>query len=291
MDVTVRKIGNVSILDLKGALKIGEGEQKFRDQVKTLVDSGEKNFAINLAGVPMLDSSGIGTFVRTHKMLKEVGGRFTLFAPTKLVRQTLKMVGLDRFFDSTRTRPAPWQAESSPIPAPRCADKRPLLPTKGSSGKFFAQGDEILARATLVLDACHDLTNQENTQSALLPFHQGDGEIGGRVLGGIKFDSIVFNARHKLLMAHFDLQGELVLSALREGISDHIGHNFIQGQIQVEFGLGRDAMPRAKVRNEGQHSFQFRGIILEYQRGLFNHHFPNKLPRLLGGPLRLGALA
>jgi anti-anti-sigma factor len=99
VDVTVRKIGNISILDLKGPLKIGEGEQKFREQVKTLVDSGERNFAVNLAGVPMLDSSGIGTFVRTHKMLKEVGGRFTLFAPTKLVRQTLKMVGLDRFFE------------------------------------------------------------------------------------------------------------------------------------------------------------------------------------------------
>jgi anti-anti-sigma regulatory factor len=31
-------------------------------------------------------------------LLKEVGGKFTLYAPTKMVRQTLKMVGLDRFF-------------------------------------------------------------------------------------------------------------------------------------------------------------------------------------------------
>jgi anti-anti-sigma factor len=98
VDVTVRKIGNINILDLKGPLRIGEAEQKFKEQIKTLVDSGEKNFAINLAGVPMLDSSGIGTFVRTHKMLKEIGGKFTLYAPTKMVRQTLKMVGLERFF-------------------------------------------------------------------------------------------------------------------------------------------------------------------------------------------------
>lgn len=98
MDITVRKIGNVSILDLKGPLRIGEGEQKFREQVKTLMESGEKNFAVNLAAVSMLDSSGIGTFVRTHKLLKETGGKFILYAPTKMVRQTLKMVGLDRFF-------------------------------------------------------------------------------------------------------------------------------------------------------------------------------------------------
>ena len=98
MDVAVPKIGNVSILDLKGPLRIGEGEQKFREQVEHFLDSGEKILAVNLAAVPMMDSSGIGTFVRTHKRLKEVGGKFTLYAPTKMVRQTLKMVGLDRFF-------------------------------------------------------------------------------------------------------------------------------------------------------------------------------------------------
>ncbi len=98
MDVTVRKIGNVSILDLKGPLRIGEGELKFREQVKTLVDSGEIHLAVNLAAVPMVDSSGIGAFVRTHKLLTELGGKFVMFAATKMVRQTFKMVGLDRFF-------------------------------------------------------------------------------------------------------------------------------------------------------------------------------------------------
>jgi len=98
VDVTVRKIGNISILDLKGPLRIGEGEQKFREQVKNLIDSGEIHVAVNLAGVPMMDSSGIGAFVRTHKLLNEIGGKFILFAPTKMVKQTLKMVGLDRFF-------------------------------------------------------------------------------------------------------------------------------------------------------------------------------------------------
>ena len=98
MDVTVRKIGNVNILDLKGPLRVGEAEQKFREQVKSLIDSGEIIVAVNLAGVPMVDSSGIGAFVRTHKLLKEAGGKFTLYAPSKMVRQTLKMVRLDHFF-------------------------------------------------------------------------------------------------------------------------------------------------------------------------------------------------
>jgi anti-anti-sigma factor len=96
VNISVRKIGNVSIVDLQGPLRIGEGEQKFREQVKDLMASGEKNLAVNLAAVPMLDSTGIGALVRTHKLLKEAGGIFTLFAPTRMVRQTLKMVRLDR---------------------------------------------------------------------------------------------------------------------------------------------------------------------------------------------------
>jgi anti-anti-sigma factor len=107
VDVAVPKIGNVSILDLKGPLRIGEGEQKFREQVEHFLDSGEKILAVNLAAVPILDSSGTGAFERTHKLLKEVGGKLTSFAPTKMVRQTLKMVGLDRFFGSSMTKRAP----------------------------------------------------------------------------------------------------------------------------------------------------------------------------------------
>jgi anti-sigma B factor antagonist len=99
VDLIVRKIGDVIILDLKGPLRIGEAEQKLREQVKILMERGEKKLAMNLASVPMVDSSGIGAIVRTHKSLKEVGGKFALIAPTKSVRQTLKMVGLEKYLD------------------------------------------------------------------------------------------------------------------------------------------------------------------------------------------------
>jgi anti-anti-sigma factor len=96
VDVTLRKIGNVSILDLKGPLRIGEAEQKLHEQLKSLMDGGEKFLALNLAAVPMVDSSGIREFVQAHKMLREVSGKFILIAPTKIVKHTLKLVGLDR---------------------------------------------------------------------------------------------------------------------------------------------------------------------------------------------------
>ncbi len=96
MNITVRKNGDVTVLDLSGALKIGGPEVAFREAVESLIESGIVSLAVNLAGVTFLDSSGIGALVRCHKAMQERGGKLSFFAPPKMVKQTLKMVSLDR---------------------------------------------------------------------------------------------------------------------------------------------------------------------------------------------------
>lgn len=93
--ITVRKAGNATILELKGPLKMGEAEQAFSDQVQDLLNAGTRNLAINLAGVPEMDSSGIGALVRAFSAAKAAGGKCKLFSAPKRVKQTLKMVRLD----------------------------------------------------------------------------------------------------------------------------------------------------------------------------------------------------
>lgn len=95
MTISIRKAGSTTILDLNGTLKLGESEQEFRNQVEELVDGGVQRIAINLAGVPEMDSSGIGSIVRAYTQVKKAGGRCTFFAPTKRVLQLIKMVRLD----------------------------------------------------------------------------------------------------------------------------------------------------------------------------------------------------
>jgi anti-sigma B factor antagonist len=85
--------------ELTGALKLGESEQMFRQQALTLVEEGVRHMAINLAGVPEMDSSGIGSIVRVYTQLKKCGGRCTFFAPTKRVSQLIQMVRLDSVLD------------------------------------------------------------------------------------------------------------------------------------------------------------------------------------------------
>ncbi|MFQ5926302.1 MAG: STAS domain-containing protein [Terriglobia bacterium] len=95
MDIRIRSKGNVSILDLNGPLKLGEPEQTYRQQVQELLEGGTKNLAINLAGVPDMDSSGMGALIRTLSTIKQQGGKCRFFGATKRVLQTLKMVRLD----------------------------------------------------------------------------------------------------------------------------------------------------------------------------------------------------
>ena len=99
MEISVRKVGPATILDLDGPLKLGEAEQAFREAIQELVDTGTTHVAVNLSGVTELDSSGIGVLVRAYSTLKRAGGKCTYYAPSKRVQQILKMVRLDAILD------------------------------------------------------------------------------------------------------------------------------------------------------------------------------------------------
>ncbi len=91
----VRFVDKGVILDVAGPVRLGETEQALREKVQELVGTGNRNIAVNLSGVTMLDSSGIGAMVRSFTSVTRGGGKFVIFSPTKMIRQTLKMVRLD----------------------------------------------------------------------------------------------------------------------------------------------------------------------------------------------------
>ena len=96
MTINIRTVDQVTILDLSGSFKAGEAEKGFRNSVGELLSAGVNYIAVNLAGVSFLDSSGVGSLVHTFLTLKEKGGKFKVFAATKQVALTLRMVRLDK---------------------------------------------------------------------------------------------------------------------------------------------------------------------------------------------------
>ena len=95
MTINVRLVGNVAVLDLNGQLKLGEAGEVLSDKVSEVLQAGSQSLALNMAGVPFVDSSGLGTLVRIYTSVKNVGGRCMLFSSPKQVLQLLRMTRLD----------------------------------------------------------------------------------------------------------------------------------------------------------------------------------------------------
>jgi anti-sigma B factor antagonist len=94
MEINIRTSGDVTILDLKGNLTLGAGEQKMREVIDELIARGQTNLLLNLAAVPVLDSSGIGAIIKSFTTAKKDGGMLKLLNLSRLARQLLSITGL-----------------------------------------------------------------------------------------------------------------------------------------------------------------------------------------------------
>ena len=99
MEIETRNLGEVKLIKLKGRLTLGESVDRLRSTIDDLIAGGDTQFILDLAEVPMIDSSGIGLLVRSLMKLKEQGGALKLLNPTKFAIQTLKMIGLLNQFE------------------------------------------------------------------------------------------------------------------------------------------------------------------------------------------------
>ena len=112
MEIDVRKHGKVYVVRLRGQLKLGEAVDELRSTVDAIMNEGQFCLVANLAEVPMADSSGIGALVRYQASLKARGGALKLVNPSKLVSQTLKILGLLGVFEVFQDETAAVQSFS-----------------------------------------------------------------------------------------------------------------------------------------------------------------------------------
>ncbi len=99
MDIDVRKFGKVHTVRLKGQLKLGEAVDELRSTLDGIIAESSFSVVLNMTEVPMADSSGVGVLVRYQASLKQKGGALKLVNPSKLVSQTLKILGLLSVFE------------------------------------------------------------------------------------------------------------------------------------------------------------------------------------------------
>lgn len=99
MDLELRDVGDVVVLELCGKLTAGDGDDLLRATVDRLLAGGQPRILLNLAKVPYMDSMGIGEIMSTRQKAAIAGGIVKLLNPLKRVYDVLQIVKLDTVFE------------------------------------------------------------------------------------------------------------------------------------------------------------------------------------------------
>jgi anti-sigma B factor antagonist len=105
MHITERQAQDVVILDLVGRLTVGDGAELLRDKVTSVVFQGNSKVLLNLAGVPYIDSGGLGELVRCSMAAKKANGSVKVIGLTSKVVDLLTITKLIAVFDTYDTEP------------------------------------------------------------------------------------------------------------------------------------------------------------------------------------------
>jgi anti-sigma B factor antagonist len=103
MQIEERAVGEVVVLDLKGRVTLGDGDELLKDKVNSLVNRGFKKIVLNLAEVPYVDSAGLGEIVRTYTTVSRQGGSLKLLNLTKRISDLLSITKLLTVFETFDT--------------------------------------------------------------------------------------------------------------------------------------------------------------------------------------------
>lgn len=91
MKVEVRKKEDVIVVDFRGRLVAGPGEELLRDVMNELLAEGWKKILLNMTEVPRIDSAGIGELVASVKLAKRFHGAVKVWLAGGRVRDVLEL--------------------------------------------------------------------------------------------------------------------------------------------------------------------------------------------------------
>ena len=94
MHVEVRQSQDVVILDLKGRLTAGLGDQILREAIDELLAENKRRILLNLSELSFLDSAGLGELVAGLKTAHRFGAELKLLNVGDRVYSTLEMARL-----------------------------------------------------------------------------------------------------------------------------------------------------------------------------------------------------
>ena len=99
MNIEIRTVGDVKILDCSGKLTLGEGTMSIRNSVRDLLNGGAKKIVLNFKDISYVDSAGIGELVSSYTSVVNGGGKLKLMNLSSKTHQLLTVTKLFTVFE------------------------------------------------------------------------------------------------------------------------------------------------------------------------------------------------
>lgn len=99
MHVEIRQHGDVVVVDLKGKLTAGLGDQLLRDTLDELLARNWRKILLNLSEVSFLDSAGLGELVSGLRTAQKLGASLKLLNVGERVHSTMYLARLLPLFE------------------------------------------------------------------------------------------------------------------------------------------------------------------------------------------------
>ncbi len=90
--------GDITVLAVSGNLD-SLTVPEIRPEIEKIVASGVRKVALDLSGLEVIDSSGIGAIVSLFKRVRGLGGDVKIVGVRGQPREILRLLGLERAFD------------------------------------------------------------------------------------------------------------------------------------------------------------------------------------------------
>ncbi len=91
--------GAYGIVALSGRLN-GASAPELKLRIKQIVDAGRAKLILDMSGIVFIDSSGLSALISGLKCAREAGGFFRLAALRDQAAAVIKLMMLDRVFDT-----------------------------------------------------------------------------------------------------------------------------------------------------------------------------------------------
>jgi anti-sigma B factor antagonist len=97
--ISTRQAGNVTIVDIRGRIVLGEESAALRNEILDLLSKDHKQILLNFVAVDSIDSVGLGTLVGAFMTARNQGGELKLFSLPNKVADVMQFTKLYTVFD------------------------------------------------------------------------------------------------------------------------------------------------------------------------------------------------